>query len=167
MKKILIILFAFTSISAYSQATLPEGSKRLNAGFGFSNFGLPVYLGLDLGLTDEVTIGPQVSFRTYSQNIFGTTYRQNLIVIGVNADYHFNTLLELPSEIDVYGGLHVGYYLWEDANDVLGVGGFESSGVGVSLHVGGRYFITPELAFNLELGGGTASGGKIGITYQF
>ncbi len=167
MKKIVFVcLLAFISSYTMAQGTLPEGGKRINAGFGFSSFGTPVYAGLDFGLTDEITLGPQISYRNYSQRFLGVRFEQDLILIGVNLDYHFNTLLELPREFDLYAGVHLGYFIWSDTDD-NGFADLESSGFGASLQVGGRYFFSDEWALNLELGGGTVSGGKIGITYQF
>jgi outer membrane immunogenic protein len=167
MKKTALIIFLLVgSLSSYAQGSLAEGGKRLNAGFGFSNYGTPVYVGLDLGITDAITLGPQISYRRYGQKFLGTNYNQNLIVISLNGDYHFNSLLELPSEFDVYAGLNIGYYIWSDNNNLNGAT-FQSSGIGLAAQIGGRYFFSENLAVNLEFGGGTASGGKVGITYQF
>lgn len=167
MKKYLLICFLLImTLPSFSQGNLPEGGKRVNAGFGFSNFGTPVYVGVDFGITEDITIGPQISYRNYSQRFLGVRFRQDLILIGVNGDYHFNTLLDLPSEFDVYAGLHLGYFIWSDDDDTPG-NDFENSGFGASIHVGGRYFFTNEWALNVELGGGTASGGKIGVSFQF
>ena len=69
-----VFLTAFTSLQA--QAPLGKGNKQLNAGFGFSSWGVPVYVGMDFGVHPDVTIGPQVSFRSYSEryNFNGTRY---------------------------------------------------------------------------------------------
>ncbi len=171
MKKItLIILLIVGTFTSYGQGNLPEGGKRLNAGFGFSTFGAPVYLGLDFGVHPDITIGPQISYRRYNQRFNSLKYYQSLTVLSLNGDYHFNSVLDLQKEIDLYAGASFGYYIWSDINSndpLLNNANVRGSGVGIGLHVGGRYFFSSNLALNIELGAGTASGGKIGITYQF
>jgi hypothetical protein len=44
--------------------------------------------------------------------------------------------------------------------------GGESSGIGFDAQVGARYFFNDRFGINLEFGGGTGSGGNIGITYK-
>lgn len=151
------------SSASFAQGTLGKGNTQLNAGFGFSSWGVPIYAGLDIGVHESVTIGPRVSFRTYNQRILGTRYSQNLIGISFNGNYHFNRLLELPSEWDLYAGLSLGYYIWSSGD----FAGAESSGVGLDAQVGARYFFTDKFGLNLEFGGGYASGGGFGITYKF
>lgn len=162
-----VLLSAFTSLHA--QAPLGKGNKQLNAGFGFSNWGVPIYAGLDFGVHPDITIGPQVSFRSYSERYndgLGNriSYSHSIFVLAFNGNYHFNSLLNISSEFDFYAGLTLGYYIWSSPNDYLGN---RASGVGLDAQVGGRYFFSDEWAVNLEFGGGTASGGKIGITYKF
>lgn len=170
-KNILLIALVILPFVHFAQGNLPVGEKRINAGTGFSNFGFPVYVGLDVAIHPDITVGPQISFRRYSTRDFGVRYNQSLILLALNGDYHFNTLLELPREFDVYAGVALGYYIWTDPdfddnpffNDLRG----EVSGIGLALHIGGRYFFSDDLALNVEIGGGTTSDGKIGITYQF
>lgn len=163
MKKInylflLVILLAFNK--SYAQSPLSKGEKQLNAGFGFSGIGTPIYIGADFAVHDDITIGPQVSCRKHSELLFDL----NLIVIAGTANYHFNTLLEIPSEFDVYAGVTLGYYAWSVP---AGYPGNRASGLGLEGQIGGRYYFDPQWAANLEFGGGTASGGKIGISYKF
>ncbi len=165
MKKInaLALLSLFCSTVAFAQAPLEKGGKQLNAGLGFSTWGVPIYAGLDFGVHEDITIGPQISFQNYGYTILGEKYNQNLIVLGFNGNYHFNTLLDLPSQWNLYAGLTVGYYIW--SNDDLPSA--NSSGLGLYAQVGGRYFFNENFGINLQLGGGTSSGGTIGITYKF
>jgi len=153
-----IILFAITQ--SYAQSPLSVGEKQLNAGFGFSGFGTPIYVGADFGVYENITVGPQISYRGYNVSLFDL----NLIIIAGTANYHFDTLLELPSEFNVYAGLTLGYYIWNTPNDYLGT---LASGLGVELQIGGRYYFDPNWALNLEFGGGSANGGKVGISYIF
>ena len=56
MKKIAILLAVFTFSFANAQAPLEEGGLQLNAGFGTSGWGTPVYVGLDYGIAPNFTL---------------------------------------------------------------------------------------------------------------
>jgi len=155
---LLIVLVAFNK--TYAQSALPKGEKQLNAGLGFSNFGTPIYAGVDFAVHDDVTVGPQISYRNH--NDFGFDF--NILVIAGTANYHFNTLLEIPSNFDVYAGLTLAYYNWSSPN---GFGGSNASGIELEAQIGGRYYFDSQWGVNLEFGGGNASGGKVGISYKF
>jgi len=77
----------------------------------------------------------------------------------------------LPDEWDLYGGLNLGYYIWNTKyDDISGINvdyaGSGSGGFSIGLHVGGRYFINDKIGINLEFGGGTVlAGGTIGATF--
>ena len=171
MKKVILITLILVAGVTYvnAQAPLGKGGTQLNAGFGFSSWGLPIYLGLDIGVHQDITIGPQVSFRSYAEKYrdpSGTTYTydHSIFVFAFNGNYHFNTLLNIPSKWDLYAGLTLGYYYWTSPTGYLGT---RTSGIGLDGQIGGRYFFSEKFGINLEFGGGTASGGKIGITYKF
>lgn len=170
MKKVkfIIVFILMASTFSFAQGTLGNGGKQLNAGVGFSDWGVPVYVGLDFGVHEDITIGPRLSFRNYSYTRSGYKYKQNLAVLSFNGNYHFNKLLNLTSPWDVYAGLTLGYYFWSDAKSSNG-GIYEgnSSEVGLDLQIGGRYFFNDQLGINLELGGGHDAGGRFGITYKF
>jgi len=163
MKKFSIVLsFLVVSVlSINAQAPLNKGGAQLNAGFGFSGYGIPIYGGVDFGVAKDFTLGVEGSFRSYSDG-WG-----NYTVFGFlgNGNYHFNSIMQIPSEWDFYAGLNLGFYAWSTPN---GYNGPHSSGLGLGLQVGGRYFFTPKFGINLEFqGGNTISGGKFGITYRF
>jgi outer membrane immunogenic protein len=172
MKKLkLLSLFVLLAATvSYAQGTLDKGGKQLNAGIGFSNWGTPVYVGLDFGVHEAITIGPKISYRNRSERVSGFEYSQSLTVISFNGNYHFNKLLQLPWQWDLYAGLTLGYYIWSDVkwsnNSVNGFDG-KGSGIGLDAQVGARYFFSDKFGLNLELGGGTGSGGSFGITYKF
>jgi len=156
------------STFSFAQGTLGNGRKQLNAGFGFSDWGVPIYAGVDFGVHESVTIGPKASFRNYVYTRTGSEYRQSLTVLSFNGNYHFNQLLDLPSPWDFYAGLSIGYYFWSNVKSSSGVYYVgKSSSLGLDAQIGGRYFFSDQLALNLEFGGGTATGGSFGITYKF
>ena len=165
-KSIIILLFSlFCVLGANSQSPLNYKNHQLNAGIGFSGWGVPIYVGLDFGVGKDITLGIESSFRSYSQNYTGSRYRSSIIGISGNGNYHFNRLLEIPSNWDLYAGLNIGYFFWYTPSDYPGS---SSSGLGLGAQIGGRYFINRNFGLNLEFGGGNAfSGGKFGITYIF
>lgn len=171
MKKISLIIcwVVIITVSALAQGTLGKGEKQLNAGLGLSTFGVPIYLGADFGVSENITVGPRVSYRKYSEKYFGNKYSQSLTVVSFNGNYHFNELLKLPDAWNVYAGVTLGYYIWSDVkwnnSSISGFGG-EGSGLGFDAQVGARYFFNENLGINLELGGGTGSGAIIGVTYK-
>lgn len=167
MKKInlLALLLIFAAFTVNAQAPLAKGGKQLNAGIGFSDWGVPIYAGVDFGVHRDITVGFEGSFRSYSDSWGGTHYSHTIIGLAGNGNYHFNRILEIPSKFDFYAGLNLGFYIWSSSSDYHGDG---SSGLGLGAQVGGRYFFSKNFGLNLEFGGGNAfSGGKFGITYIF
>jgi outer membrane immunogenic protein len=161
MKKRIIIclLTLLITMNLTSQNTMKD-KLQINAGFGLSNYGLPLYGGFDYGIMKDLSVGGELSFRSHSAGGSNLT----LIGIGGNVNYHFNTIFKIKdNHWDVYGGGTLAYWVWNwDKN----IAGFNTSGIGLSAQIGGRYFFTKNWAANLELGGGTLSGGKIGVTYR-
>lgn len=147
MKKlILIAFFGIFCQLGFSQSPLGDGGVQINGGVGFNDFdGVPVYLGADFGVAESLTVGPIAAF---SENLFS---------LGGNVNYHFDHLLQLPSEWNIYGGATVSYVDVENVNS--------DGDIDLGLQVGGRYFFSPTVGLNLEAGGGTeVTGGKIGLT---
>jgi outer membrane immunogenic protein len=162
MKKLFaIVVLGFITSTAFAQGTLDKGAAQLNAGFGFSNWGTPIYVGADFGVHEDITIGPRLSYRNYGYNYFGTRYRQSLTVLSFNGNYHFNRILGIAPEWDIYAGLTLSYYIWSDSEF-----GGQASGMGLDAQIGARYFFSDKVGLNLEFGGGTGTGGLFGITIK-
>lgn len=171
MKKITLILmllglFTFTS---QAQAPLEQGGIQINAGLGLSSWGLPIYGGFEYGIGNNISIGGELSFRSKSESYGDSKWKSSYTSIAGIANYHFNELLNIPSQFDFYAGLSLGYSIFNSKYD--GPGDYDYSGSGgsglyLSGQVGGRYFFSDNVAVNLELGGGNVfSGGKIGVTF--
>ena len=156
-----ISLLGFSSASA--QGSLGKGNEQFNAGVGFSTWGVPVYLGVDFGVHQDVTIGPVVSYRNYSERFNSNRYSHSIFTLGFNGNYHFNTLIDLDPEWDLYAGLTLGYYIWSSPNDYIGA---QASALGLQGQIGGRYFFSDKFGVNVEFGGGISSGGKFGVTVK-
>jgi outer membrane immunogenic protein len=166
MKK-LVVIFSLMVLAATvtAQSPLAKGRKQINAGVGISGWGIPIYVGMDFGVGKNFTLGFEGSFRFYNERLGGNRYNSTIIGISGNGNYHFNTVLNIPSEWDFYAGLNLGFFVWSTPSNYPGDG---SSGLGAGLQVGGRYFFQPNFGLNVEFGGSNAfSGGKFGITYIF
>ncbi len=165
MKKFLIVslVMLFSSVLV-AQSPIGDGGKQVNFGTGFSSFGIPLYVGMDFGVHPDITVGFNVSYRSYSENFLGVNYNQSIIGLFGNGNYHFNRILNIPQEWDFYAGLSAGYVIWNAAS---GYGGSNSSGLGIDAQIGGRYYWSDRWGVNLEFGGGNAaSGGRIGLSYK-
>ena len=79
MKKLSIILLlsviSFFTVSA--QSPLYKGRVQLNAGVGFSGWGVPLYVGMDFGVSQDITLGFEGSFRNYKENYTDTKYHSH------------------------------------------------------------------------------------------
>jgi outer membrane immunogenic protein len=165
MKKQILTFILVLAISLiFAQSPLPKGKSQINAGVGLSTWGVPVYLGFDYGVHPDISLGAEVSYRGYNDNWRDHKYKHSVIGILGNANYHFNTILNIPSNWDFYAGLNLGFYSWNSPNDYEGS---HTSGVGLGAQIGGRYFFSDKVGVNLEFGGGNAfSGGKFGLTIK-
>lgn len=171
MKKIILAALLATGTLAFAQR-IQKGESQINAGVGFgSNYGVPVYVGFDHGVHPDITVGAQASFASKNYSSPGyNDFKGSWFGIGINANYHFNTLLSIPNNWDVYAGATLAYnsftYYWPNNSEIKGFAG-SSSGVGFAGQVGARYYFTDKFGLNIEWGGGTvASGGKFGISYK-
>lgn len=148
-----------------AQCPIKKGQAQLNAGVGLSSWGVPVYVGLDYGVHKDITLGGELSFRRYDAKWAGTNYTHTVTGISGNGNYHFNHLLSIPTNWDLYCGLNVGFYIWNSPNTY---NGSNSSGLGLGAQLGGRYYFNNKVGLNLECGGGNAmSGGKLGLSIKF
>lgn len=157
MRKVLFIAAMFlTGFVASAQQSLGEGNLQINGGFPFvaTQFNtsvLPLYVGADYGVHQDVTVGGQ----------FNVLFGGSALAWGVsaNANYHFNSLLDLPNQWDLYAGGSLSYAR------VLTIGAF-----GFGPQIGARYFFNDKWGINLQFGGDyralSAGGGQIGVTYK-
>lgn len=163
-KQILTFVLLIATSAIFAQGPISEGQSQINVGVGLSSWGVPVYLGFDYGVHPDITLGAELSFRSYNDNWQNNKYNHSIIGILGNANYHFNTILDIPSPWDFYAGLNVGFYAWNSPNDYEGS---HTSGLGLGAQIGGRYYFSNKVGINLEFGGGNAfGGGKFGITIK-
>jgi outer membrane immunogenic protein len=170
MKKALFVILMIVGIMGlFAQGNLEKGKLQVNAGVGISAWGFPIYAGADYGVFDipdgmgNITAGGELSYRSYGY----LGYHHSIIGVVANGNYHFKDLIAkyataLPEKVDVYWGLNLGYLLWISPSGYGGTG----SRLGFGTQLGGRYFLTDNIAAQLEFAGGTVFGTKLGITYK-
>ena len=168
MKKFLFLAGLFMAVATASaqSGNLDQGNLQLNAGVGISGWGIPVYVGLDYGVTNDISVGGEFTFRSYSHSSY---YTHNIMGFFGNGNYHFNNLFNLPRPLDLYAGLSLGVYTSTvTAKEGNEYHGDSYSGFSLIGQTGARYFFTDNFGVNLELSGGLlTSGAKAGITYRF
>ncbi|MFM2208013.1 MAG: hypothetical protein RL213_1988 [Bacteroidota bacterium] len=174
--KIVLLVSVFIVQHAVSVAQAYKvGANVLNAGVGFgysigyvsSATTTPVmHVSYEHGLRElgpgTFGIGGVISFQgaTFSEsNAFGTyDQRWSATYVGLRGTWHPDILV--GGEYDVYGALQLGYVNYSYSfngtgiysQDAFRVTNNLSSGVGLGLVVGGRYYFTPKVAAFAELG---------------
>lgn len=166
-----------------SFAQYAKGDKLLNAGIGLSSYyggGLPIGVSLEVGITDEISVGAQIDYSHWSYGYnygpgYNYKYSYTFIPVAVRGSYHVNKLLNLNNDkIDLYGGAALGYYIssfkFSDATGSTPVGYNYNDAYGskvlFGIHIGGRYYFKPNLGAFAELGYGV-SALKLGVTFKF
>ncbi|HOY50102.1 MAG TPA: hypothetical protein PLJ60_13320 [Chryseolinea sp.] len=165
MKKLLALgAFCLIAQMSFAQYALNKGQAQFNAGVGLSSWGVPVYAGFDIGVHRDISVGGEMTFRSYYHGYDNNRYHHSIVGLAGNGNYHFNTVLNMPRNWDFYAGLNLGFYFWNSDNDYRGD---HTSGLQLGAQVGGRYYFTDRFGLNLEVGGAPSlSGGKFGITLK-
>jgi len=145
-KTILLIGLALMVCQAFPQAPLSKGEKQLNFGIGVNDNGIPLYVGMDFAFHNDWTAGPVVKIVVDDDDMkFGALAR---------VDYHWNRLMQIPSNWDFYLGANLGLLSGDDVDFDLG------------LQVGGRWYWDNKWALNFEIGGGTGFGTSLGVSMK-
>ena len=157
MKKLLLSLILLLSINTISKAQAWDGKGDMKVGMGYmfydyhlsnsiENFGSGISTYIDYGITEDISIGMGVNY-----NIQPTNFYFNL-----RSDYHFQNLLELNSNFDIYAGADFGLNTYEQLWD------FEQRW-SLGLHIGTRFMFTDVIGLYLEIG----NRGNVGLMYNF
>lgn len=158
MKTLLLAfaLFIVGSTYSYAQGPIAIGQSQLNVGIGLSSWGLPIYGGLDYGVHKDITVGGQLSYRSYSNEGLSAS----VTGISGNANYHFNSILKLRKDWNFYAGISLGYFNWSSTF------GSYASGLRTFGQVGVRYYFNNSTGINFEAGLGSFSEGKLGVSFK-
>ena len=168
MKKILLSLIMLMAISnSYSQGHFENGDNVLGVGIGFGSTLAGSYTygsqtpGLcvlyehgmwDLDGPGVVSLGGYLGYKGYSYNYGGYRAKWNYTVIGFRSAYHYNGLE--TTDWDVYGGAMLSFRITSYSDNDPFPDGSYSSGINLSLYIGGRYYFTDKVAAYAELGYG-------------
>ena len=75
MKKVILSsMLSVIVILSYAQ----KGASQLNLGVGFSNWGVPVYIGFDHRVSNDISLGLELSYRGYNERYNGNDYNHNI-----------------------------------------------------------------------------------------
>lgn len=167
MNKIKLSIICLTLFSIAAKAQIQKGTNLADVGFGLSSYGIPIYLGYEHLITDEIGIGVALNYTSYQENSYLNNYKWSFIYGGIKGNYHFNKLLELDSKFDVYGGLTLGYWKATLKNDNNTYNSSLGNSAFFSGQIGGRYFFSNQFSAILEAGGGNVSGLTAGVSLKF
>ncbi len=152
MKKITLLIISVLMISgiAFTQegGGVGKGGKLLNFGIGFID-GIPMHIGVDFGVHQDVTLGPEVDF-----DLSGFDWMR----IKFRADYHWNTLMGISGPWDVYSGAALG--------PKIGFGGNGNVDFLFQVNLGGRWYWS-DWGLNSEFGLGTDINWRFGVSKRF
>jgi outer membrane immunogenic protein len=165
MKKPIIILAVLLStVSLSAQYSLQPGQGQFNAGGGFTSRGLLGYFGFEFGVHKDISVGGTLSYIAYRERFLGTKYSHSIFGLSAFGNYHFNSLLQIPEQYDLYAGVNGGFHL---ATSPKNYPGKFKSGPGLGAHVGARMFFNDVFGINAEVSAGNFfRGGRFGITVK-
>ncbi len=161
MKKrnyLIMVLVMFLANTTYAQV-FEKGTNAVNLGIGIGgnygiwgsasaspNFNASYEKGIwEVGGPGVISLGGFIGHKSY--RIKDIDWKWNYTTIGVRGAYHYNGLD--VENLDVYGGLMLGYLIYNATGYTGG-----SGGTGFTAFVGGRYMFTDNLGVYAELGGG-------------
>jgi len=182
MKRMLLIstlLIIAVSLS-FSQMAYKKGDQVISLGIGLGGFagayggtsGIAFSGGYENAVHENVSIGGLVGYSSSSDeyNYYGGSYgwKYTYILIGVRGAYHID-LIKDP-KIDTYGGIILGYNIvsaTETGSRISGYGSYSASASYMlfGAFIGGRYYFSPKLAAQVELGYGVGIL-NVGIAYK-
>lgn len=175
-KLLFIAVLCLTSAFVKAQGFEPNpGFSQVDFGFGVDKWGVPIYAGLDFGLSDHITIGPRVAVVFDRGDYYlNTRYGHTIFNLMFRGDYHFANLIDaLPSQLDLYGGADLGYGIWIDNYNDSNVNITSYDGLFFNVHAGARWYWTRNWGANAEVTpigtyGGVYNGSlKVGLSYIF
>lgn len=141
MKKFVISLcILMGTFSVYSQSYDGKGDRKINLGYEAYGFGNGIKATFDYGLSDLFSFGAGAS--AYFND------DENDYFIYARSQVHFGIVFDLPSCLDIYPGVELGY--------------LSSDKVGIAGYVGIRYCITEKFGFFAEIG----NNGSVGLTFS-
>jgi len=130
-----ILLYAY---STQAQSYDGKGDNKINVGYNIYGYGNGIKATYSYGLSDLFSLGAGVTY-FFNNDV-------NDYFLYAKADFHLGPLMDLPSKLDIYPGIELGY--------------LSSQNVGLAGYLGIRYFFNDKIGIYTELG----SSGVIGLS---
>jgi outer membrane immunogenic protein len=178
MKKLItLIVLILTTGLIYGQET-ESNKKNLNApnlkqltiGIGTSGGGIPIAADLQFEIHRNISIGPILSYQSWNEPESFGTVKYSSTGFGGQIVYHWNNLLSIPSNWDVYSSATLGYHSYKATYNNQPIESYYNGyngGVGLWYNVGGKYFFNEKLGVALDLGyNGVGHGGRVGLAIR-
>jgi len=156
MKKLLtIVSFTILFVSLSSAQVYKKGTNNINIGIGpglagiYGSMDIPaISAGFQAGIHEKFSVGGIVGYSASTFSDVTVSY----IFFGARGEYHF---IEVEAEdLDLYGGLTIGYNIVNWSEPTGFIGSFGGSYLLFGFHAGGRYYFSPTIGAFLELGYG-------------
>jgi len=142
IKTLLVVMVLFLALGTTVSAQENHG-KAINA---FVKFGE----NSSLGAFYEFQVHPDITVSPEARVWFGDDQK---IAIGGRADYYFDRIFKLAEPWDIWGGAGIGLLIKDDNDD----------NIDFNIHAGGEYKFNDTWGLILEIGGGSAFSGGIGV----
>jgi hypothetical protein len=182
MKRILAVLTVVIVVTALlvsvSNAQSKKGESVITAGLGlgypgaYGSAGMPpIFVAFDHAFAPNISGGGIVSYSTssYSWGVNDYKWSYSYIFVGARGAYHFADQIKDLKNMDLYGGLTLGYHIvsakFDGRDEHLVAYNAGGSYFGFGIFVGGRYYFSPKFAATAELGYDIGIL-KIGVSYK-
>ena len=175
---LILIVIVITVASAQTEfmdhggsTALQKGHFQVNLGSGYTNWGVPIYGGVDYAFNEDITLGGFVSYSSYSENWFNASWKHEVLSAFGSINMHVNRLLQFDEDVDLYGGISLGFSSFstkasDNSNPALTYSGDKNSGLLFAIQAGGRYYFTDNLGAIGEVLVGNMVGLRVGLTYR-
>lgn len=181
MKKLVLLCTVILAVAvlglSVTTAQVKKGESVITAGLGLGYPGVygsagmpPIFVSFDHAVVPQISVGGITSLSTSSYS-WGTDHKWSYtyIFVGARGAYHFGPHIKDLKNIDVYGGLTMGYHIVSakfDGKDERLIPYSAGGGYfGFGIFVGGRYYFTPNFAATAELGYDIGFL-KVGVSYK-
>ena len=180
MKRLLsagVLFFLATALMvSVSSAQSKKGESIATLGLGLGYPGLygsssmpPLFLSFDHAIESDISVGGILSYSSSSYSFAVDKWSYTYIFIGARGGYHFADRIKDLKNVDLYGGITLGYNIVNSSFSGPNASLFNYS-VGASyfqfgIYAGGRYFFSPKWAATAELGYDIGYF-KVGISYK-
>ncbi len=179
MKKVLtvslLLVLVLAATSLYAQDK--KGDNVITAGIGLGYPGLygtssmpPIFVSFDHAVVNKISVGGILAYSGSSYEVFDYKWSYTYIFVGARGAYHVAEDLKLPSDVDLYGGLTLGYNIVSSSvsGPAVPFGGFYSAGGSYfqfGIYAGGRYYFSKNWGATAEVGYDIGYI-KIGVSYK-